>query len=95
MLTYLRNPISGYEYSFWPDARFFYHYKIYRPLSFHTDWPITSREWYPEYWPSHNSYWHYLTDVPTEKSFRQLRVSFLSVILFNSFSGKKNDQLFH
>ncbi|KAG5894664.1 hypothetical protein JTB14_017373 [Gonioctena quinquepunctata] len=73
MLTYLRNPISGHEYSFWPDAKFFYHYKIYRPLSFHSDWPITSREWYPEYWPSYRSYWHYLRDLPSEESFRRLR----------------------
>ncbi|VEN53987.1 unnamed protein product [Callosobruchus maculatus] len=75
MLTYLRNPITGYDYSFWPDAKFFYHYKIYRPLSFHVDWPITSREWYPEYWPSYRSYWHYLRDTPSENSFRQLRIN--------------------
>ncbi|CAG9762098.1 unnamed protein product [Ceutorhynchus assimilis] len=75
MLTYLRNPITqGCEWSLWPDAKFFYHYKIYRPLSFYVDWPWTAREKYPQYWPSNRSYRYYLDDFPSEAAFREIRL---------------------
>lgn len=64
MLTFLRNPISqGYEWSFWPDAKFLYHYRIYRPLSsLYYDWPITTRDTL-SYWPSSRLYRYYLNDL--------------------------------
>lgn len=64
MLTFLRNPISqGYEWSFWPDAKFLYHYRIYRPLgSLYYDWPITTRDTL-NYWPSSRLYRYYLNDL--------------------------------
>ncbi|ENN83570.1 hypothetical protein D910_10043 [Dendroctonus ponderosae] len=75
MLTYLRNPITqGREWSFWPDAKFYYHYKIYRPLSFYVDWPFTARERFPQYWPSNRSYRYYWDDFPSEAAFREIRL---------------------
>ncbi|CAH0550497.1 unnamed protein product [Brassicogethes aeneus] len=79
MLTYLRNPISGYEWSFWPDARFYYHYKIYRPLPYYDHyWP---RTWSSKYWPSYRSYRYFMEDIPTEKGLTDVRVNEESALL--------------
>lgn len=85
MLTFLRNPISqGYEWSFWPDAKFLYHYRIYRPLrSLYYDWPITTRDTLSHYWPSSRLYRYYLNDLSsstrsseeTYNSYKQSRKS--------------------
>ncbi|XP_019873264.1 uncharacterized protein LOC126264199 [Aethina tumida] len=71
-MIYLRNPISGSEWSFWPDARFYYHYKIYRPLPFYDYY--YPRTWLHNYWPSYRSMRYFLSDIPTEKGLTDVRM---------------------
>jgi len=90
MLTFLRNPVSqGYEWSFWPDAKFLYHYRIYRPLgSLYYDWPITTRDTLSHYWPSSRLYRYYLNDLSS--STRSSEESYKHSSLHSSLQSRKS-----
>lgn len=69
------DPIHGYDYTYFPDSKYFHNYRFSPPISWWDDWSHRSRVWFPYYWSTRRLFQHYMDYQPSWRSLREQRVS--------------------
>ncbi|KAF7283201.1 hypothetical protein GWI33_001168 [Rhynchophorus ferrugineus] len=68
------DPIHGYDYTYWPDSKYFKNYRFSPPITITDDWSYRSRVWFPYYWSTRRLFQHYLDYKPSDISLRDVRL---------------------
>ncbi|ENN73077.1 hypothetical protein D910_10040 [Dendroctonus ponderosae] len=68
------DPIHGYDYTYWPDSKYFKNYRFSPPISYDDPWGYRSRVWFPYYWSTRRLFQHYIDSKPSDVSIRDVRL---------------------
>ncbi|KAJ8979308.1 hypothetical protein NQ317_004066 [Molorchus minor] len=68
------DPIHGYDYTYFPDSKYFKNYRFSPPISWWDDWSYRSRIWFPYYWSTRRLFQHYMDYRPSDRSIREQRL---------------------